>query len=317
MNGSRKKLGLALSGAAARSAFYLGFLEVLRERGVVVDVIAAQSGASLVASSYACGTMDLLKQELFALDWRRLRQLLTVSKRGGVYSLEQAEVFIRTHITKSSQFHELPVKLCFVAANLHTGRPVPLALGDVAHAIRITCSVPGLFEPVAWGNQLLVDGGLISVLPAQYARDGGADVVVGVSVRSTKHVFLPSHIKLRRLYNGLKEIVSQSALVRGWRALKRAVTPEGVAAPWHWSTEDAQQGSLSLLQVITRSLDLAIDVTKHESVAQDAVLCDYVIHEGAGKYGDSVNLSQTEQLYRAGRASAEEHVPAILKLIEG
>lgn len=315
MDHPRKKVGLALSGAAARSAFYLGFLEVLQEHEVKVDVIAAQSGASVVASAYACGTMKLLKQELLALDWKRLRELLAPSEKGGLYSLEAAEAFLRRHITRGAHFHELPVRLCFVAANLHTGRLVPLAMGDIAHAIRTTCSVPGLFDPVLWGNQLLVDGGLLSVLPAQQVREAGADVVIGVSVRSTKHVFLPSHIKLRRAYNTMKQRLRRTALMRSWYALRRVVTPEGFASPIDLAESEVRPGRLNWLQVLTRSLDIAIDVTEHESVAQDVVLCDYMIHEGDGKYGDSVNLSQTEQLYRAGRASAEEHLPAILKLI--
>ncbi|MBP9686401.1 MAG: patatin-like phospholipase family protein [Candidatus Doudnabacteria bacterium] len=315
MDHPRKKIGLALSGAAARSAFYLGFLEVLQEQNIPIDIIGAQSGASVVASAYACGTMSLFKQELLALDWKRLRALLSPSEKGGLYSLEAAECFLREHITHGAQFHDLPVRLHFVAANLHTGRLVPLAMGDVAHAIRTTCSVPGLFDPVPWGNQLLVDGGLLSVLPARQVREAGADVVIGVSVRSTKHVFLPSHIKLRCAYNTLKRVVRQSAPVRGWYMLKHAVTPDGFSSHMDIGESEPRPGRMNWLQVLTRSLDIAIDVTQHESVAQDVVLCDYMIHEGEGKYGDSVNLSQTEQLYRAGRASALEHVPAIRKLI--
>ncbi len=315
MDHRRKKVGLALSGAAARSAFYLGFLEVLEEHKVKIDIIAAQSGASVVASAYACGTMKLLKQELLSLNWNRMRKLLAPSEKGGLYSLAVAETFLRRHITRGAHFHELPVRLCFVAANLHTGQLVSLAMGDVARAICTTCSVPGLFDPIPWGNQLLVDGGLLSVLPAQQVREAGADVVIGVSVRSTKHVFLPSHIKLRRAYNALKQRVRRTVLMRSWYALRRAVTPEGFASHVGMVESEVRPGRLNWLQVLTRSLDIAIDVTEHESVAQDAVLCDYMIHEGDGKYGDSVNLSQTEQLYRAGRASAEEHLPALLKLI--
>ena len=57
------KLGLALSGAAARSAFYLGFVEVLKENDVPIAIITAQSGASIVAASYACGTLGTLKKD--------------------------------------------------------------------------------------------------------------------------------------------------------------------------------------------------------------------------------------------------------------
>jgi len=44
--------------------------------------------------------------------------------------------------------------------------------------------VPCLFKPVEMGGCLLVDGGLISYLPVQAARQLGADLVIGVDVFS-------------------------------------------------------------------------------------------------------------------------------------
>ncbi len=310
-----RKLGLALSGAAARSVFYVGFLEVLQEEGVRVDVISAQSGASIVAAAYACGTLDRLKKEMFALDWGKLRGLMVRSKRGGLFSLSRAEEYLRAHITKSAHFENLQTRLVFGATNLHTGRVVPLAMGDVAHAICTTCSVPGLFEPIQWGNQSLVDGGVLSVLPAQLAREAGATTVLGVSVRSTKHVFLPSHIKLRRAYNLAKQMVLKSTPARLIRAAKRVVSPDGMVGYFESVPHDEFRADFTLLRAVTRSLDLAIDVTKTESLSNDAYLCDYMIHEGNGNYGDSVKISQTERLYQDGRQSALYHLDAIKKLI--
>lgn len=312
MEEKRYKLGLALSGAAARSVFYLGFLEVLQENNIPVDVIAAQSGASIVAASYACGTLDRLKKDMLALDWRKLRGLLKPFGKGGIYSLEYVEEYLRTHITLAKHFEELQTKLCFVATNLESGRVVPLVMGDVARSIRITCSVPGLFEPVRWGNQLLVDGGILSIIPAQLAREAGADVVLGVSVRSTKHVFLPSHIKIRRFYNLLKTH-SYGKLAYYWR---KTVSPEGVEGYIQDAPHDDDAPGYSMLKTIGRSLDLAIDISKKEAISNDAYWCDMAIHEGEGKYGDSVNISKSQSLYENGRRSALENLSVIRTLIE-
>lgn len=312
MEEKRLKLGLALSGAAARSVFYLGFLEVLQENNIPVEVIAAQSGASIVAASYACGTLDRLKKDMLALDWKKLRGLLKPFGKGGLYSLEYAEEYLRTHITLSKHFEELKTKLCFVATNLETGRVVPLVMGDVARSMRITCSVPGLFEPVKWGNQVLVDGGILSIIPAQLAREAGADVVLGVSVRSTKHVFLPSHIKLRRLYN----LVKTHSYGKVANYLRKAVSPEGVEGYIQDPLHDDDAPGYSMLKTIGRSLDLAIDISKKEAISNDAYWCDMTIHEGEGRYGDSVNISKSQGLYEDGRRSALENLSAIRKLIE-
>lgn len=312
MEEKKFKLGLALSGAAARSVFYLGFLEVLQEHNIPVDVIAAQSGASIVAASYACGTLDRLKKDMLALNWKKLRGLLKPFGKGGLYSLEYAEDYLRTHITLSKQFEDVSTKLCFVATNLETGRVVPLLMGDIAKSARITCSVPGLFEPVRWGNQVLVDGGVLSIIPAQLAREAGADVVLGVSVRSTKHIFLPSHIKLRRFYNLLKTH-SYGKLVSYWR---KAVSLEGVEGYVRDSLHGEDGPSYSMLKTIGRSLDLAIDISKKEAISNDAYWCDMAIHEGEGKYGDSVNISKSQGLYEDGRRSALANLDTIRKLIQ-
>jgi len=60
-NKQQPKVGLALSGASSRSVFYIGFLEVLKENDYPIDYIAALSGATIVAASFASGTMNKVK----------------------------------------------------------------------------------------------------------------------------------------------------------------------------------------------------------------------------------------------------------------
>ena len=44
-----------------------------------------------------------------------------------------------------------------------------------------SCAVPGFMPSVEWEGTVLVDGGLIDVLPAIPAKKNGAEVVVGVA----------------------------------------------------------------------------------------------------------------------------------------
>ena len=48
--------------------------------------------------------------------------------------------------------------------------------------MRATIAVPGVFEPVIRGEQLLVDGGLLNNLPADVVREMGAQTVIAVDV---------------------------------------------------------------------------------------------------------------------------------------
>ena len=62
----------------------------------------------------------------------------------------------------------------FVAADIETGEQVVLCMGDIARAACISCVLPGVFEPVTWGNRVLVDGGILNQMPLDVVKDFGA-----------------------------------------------------------------------------------------------------------------------------------------------
>lgn len=319
MEERRPKLGLALSGAAARSVFYLGFIEVLEEHDVLVDVIAAQSGAAVVASAYACNSLPQLKKDLL-VGGSALRKLFLVRSKqgGGLYSLDAIEEYGRGAWTKGKHFEDVVPKLCFLATNLSSGELVHLASGDLARSVRITCSVPGLFEPVRWGNYHLVDGGILSFMPGEVARQAGADVVVGVSVRATKHIFLPSQITMKKWYNGLRDRLLNSYGYKVVKQSQRVLSTgrlEGDYVDTYEFYEDAKSTEYGIMKVLGRSLDLAIEARRSTQVMDQSFGCDLLIREGAGKFGDSVNMSKMQQLYIQGRQSAIDNLPHIRQLL--
>jgi NTE family protein len=310
------KLGLALSGAAARSVFYVGFLEVLREQGVRVDVIAAQSGASLAAASFACNTLDRFKGDVLTLNWIKVKRLLERSVRGGGwYNLDRYEEHVRHFYTQSKQFEDVFPKLCFVATNLNTGELVPLVSGDIAHAIRTTCTVPGIFEPVQWGNHLLVDGGVLSVIPSKLVREAGADIVVGVSVRATKHIFLPSQIRWKARYNYVKRMFVTGVVRPVFGGTRASVRWENFAAYFEDLQLLKKRRSMSMLKVVNRSLDLAVEATESDKFDDGTSSCDLLIQEGDGEFGASVNIRNMKDLYEQGRQAALRNIGRIQGLL--
>ena len=52
---SRKKIGIALSGGAARGFAHLGVLKVLIEHGIPIDFIAGTSAGSFAGAAFASG----------------------------------------------------------------------------------------------------------------------------------------------------------------------------------------------------------------------------------------------------------------------
>ncbi len=65
-------------------------------------------------------------------------------------------------------------------------------LEDVGEAVRASCAVPGIFQPVVTRGMRLLDGGVSCQVPVDVVRALGAGVVVGVSLGLS---YLPEHVK--------------------------------------------------------------------------------------------------------------------------
>jgi NTE family protein len=79
-------------------------------------------------------------------------------------------------------FDELPTPFRCVATNMVNGDEVILKDGSLARALRASMAIPGMFTPVQMNGQVLADGGLVDNLPADVARDMGADVVLALDL---------------------------------------------------------------------------------------------------------------------------------------
>ncbi|MGL6044590.1 MAG: patatin-like phospholipase family protein, partial [Sandaracinobacteroides sp.] len=77
---------------------------------------------------------------------------------------------------------DLPVAFHALAADLVTGDEVLLSEGPVVDALRASISLPWIFEPVARGQQILVDGGMRAPVPMGAARRLGATHLIAVHV---------------------------------------------------------------------------------------------------------------------------------------
>lgn len=179
-----RKVGLALSGGGARGLAHIGVLKVLEQEGVPIDCLAGTSMGGLIAAGYAAGlSPNFLEQE--ALRMGSLRRLLALADpslpRRGLFEGQKVRQYLVGHLGDRA-FDDLRLPLALVTVDLNSGREVILREGRVADAVRATVALPGIFTPVEWDGQLLVDGGLLDNLPADAVRQMGADVVIAVDV---------------------------------------------------------------------------------------------------------------------------------------
>ena len=184
------KIGLALSGGAARGNAHVGVLRAFAENNIPIDYIAGTSAGAIVGGALAAGMpLDALETFGRKLRWRDIGRV-TMS-RLGVQSNERLEQYLRARLP-ISKFEDLPIPFAAVATDLKTGGPVVMRdRGDVPFAIRASCTIPGWYVPVVddEGRQL-VDGGLVAVVPATAARSLGADIVIAIDVNAAGATFI-------------------------------------------------------------------------------------------------------------------------------
>jgi NTE family protein len=222
----RPRLGLALSGGAARGVAHVGVLKVFEAEGLRVDCVAGTSAGALVGGAYAAG-MSLAELEEVGrnLRWRDLGRM-TLS-RLGVQSSARMEEYIRARFPRT-RFEELDIPFAAVATDLQTGAAVVMRdEGDVAFAIRASCALPGWYVPVAdaQGRQL-IDGGLVANLPTGAARSLGADVVVAVDVNYEGAKFMGPPTSVIGVLLQSIIVVQRTAVVHQRQSADLVISPE-------------------------------------------------------------------------------------------
>lgn len=189
-NKLQPRVGLALSGGAARGIAHVGVIRALQENEIGIDCVAGTSAGSLVGGSFASGmSLEDIEKIARSMRWRDVGRM-TMS-RMGVQSNERMEDYLRKHLPVT-RFEDLPIPFAAVATDLKSGEAVVLRdQGDVAFAIRASCAIPGWYVPVTddSGRQL-VDGGLVANNPVSVVRGLGADLVIAVDVNAEGATFL-------------------------------------------------------------------------------------------------------------------------------
>lgn len=185
----RKKIGLALSGGGARGFAHIGVLKALSDHSILVDMISGTSAGSFVGAALATGMsvaeiMEMGKK----IGWFNMTRL-SYSPRA-ILSNAPMGKFIEQNFPVQ-RFEELPIPLSVVTCDLETGEEVVFKdQGKISFAVRASCAVPGVFLPLTDENgRFLIDGGVISPMPAKHVRKMGADIVIAVDLMACGAAF--------------------------------------------------------------------------------------------------------------------------------
>jgi NTE family protein len=186
------KVAVVLGAGVSRGFAHVGVLKILESQKIPIQLIVGTSAGSFVGSLYAYGydvfqlqtmAMALLKDDV--VDW-------TLPDNGFIRG-EKLENFINKTV-RQTPLERLKIPFRAVATNVQTGEETVFATGNTGRAVRASCSIPGVFQPVRIGDKAYMDGGVVSPVAVEAARRAGADVVIAVDISAGVAGTLPQGI---------------------------------------------------------------------------------------------------------------------------
>jgi NTE family protein len=185
LRGRRKaapRVALVLGGGAARGFAHIGVIRVLEEEKIPIQLVVGTSVGSLIGAIYTA-TPDSRNLETIAFQLERddLLDFSLLSIRKGLIIGDRLERFVSEKVP-AAQIEDLKLPFAAVATDIRTGERVILNSGPLARAVRASCALPGVFQPVELNGNLLVDGGVLESLPVPTAKALGADVTIAVDI---------------------------------------------------------------------------------------------------------------------------------------
>ncbi|MCF1426856.1 MAG: patatin-like phospholipase RssA [Shewanella sp.] len=175
-------IGLALGSGAAKGWAHIGVLNGLAKLGIYPDKVAGCSVGALVGAAYANDNLDELENWVRGFSQWDVLGLLDLSwRKGGLIGGERVFNVLESHIG-DVRIEDLKLPFTAVATDLYSGQEIWFSEGELRHAVRASCSMPGILSPVKQGERWLVDGAVVNPVPVSVARAMDVDVVVAVDL---------------------------------------------------------------------------------------------------------------------------------------
>lgn len=183
------KIALVLGAGASKGFAHVGVIKVLEANRVPIHMIVGTSAGSFVGSLYAYGYNSFQLQEIaFQLDKSHVADFIIPDS--GFLKGEKLENYVN-FMLGNTPMEKLKIPFYAVATDIRTGGEVVFGTGNTGTAVRASCSIPGVFKPVVLGNNMYVDGGVVSPVAVNAARRYGADVVIAVDISAGLQPSLP------------------------------------------------------------------------------------------------------------------------------
>ncbi|GBC88462.1 putative NTE family protein [bacterium HR13] len=179
------KVNLVLSGGAARGIAHIGVIKALVDMGFDIQSVSGVSAGALVGAFFCAGySPEEMIKMVKSTEW--IKVLRPKVPRYGFFSLSKAEKFLRRYL-EVELIEDLEKSLYIGVLDIKSGKSFHFSSGELYPILLGSCALPGVFEPVRYGDYILIDGGVTNNLPVEplLGKDG---LLVGVDVNPTNAV---------------------------------------------------------------------------------------------------------------------------------
>ena len=179
--GERDPVGLVLTGGSARALAHIGVLQYLEENNIVPDFIISNSMGSIIGLLYAAGlTPSQIIDLLISADLSALFSF-TLPLEGGLLIPSGFETLIETVVGEDTRLEDLDIPVMVVCDDLVTKREIRITEGDFTDVMLSSFALPVYFPPREYKGHLLIDGGVITLLPLEAAYEYTDTVIVSTT----------------------------------------------------------------------------------------------------------------------------------------
>lgn len=177
----REPLGLVLAGGSARAFAHIGVIQELEAAGIRPDFIVANSMGAVIGMLYSAGIPPARMADIVSA--LPLEDYLSpvLPTKGGIINADAFAAAVEM-LVGPQDLGKAPIPIIVTAEDLRTRRQVELASGEFARVMAATFAMPAIFEPVALGDLLLVDGGSTNLVPVEIAARHSSLLIVSTAL---------------------------------------------------------------------------------------------------------------------------------------
>ncbi|MCW1949365.1 MAG: patatin-like phospholipase family protein [Candidatus Shapirobacteria bacterium] len=171
-----KNVGLVLGGGGARGFFHMGVITAIQDLEIKIKEISGTSIGAIIGLIYAANPEINFKKIMEELDFFELVRAMVM----GTKNNKEIEKFLKKYIGVDS-FEKLKIKIRINATDINNQKEIVFDEGNIYPGLIASMSIPGVFSPLKYKNNFLIDGGISNNIPITLIEKSKKIIVSDIS----------------------------------------------------------------------------------------------------------------------------------------